>query len=186
MLQWLDCLEIDVYGLAPPSNLLFVLATPLSQNTLAAMHFASRLPLTVVLIAGLLVAIQPAQADTTPHDQLKKHVRDIVQKVKAASSPAEKRSILDEELRDMLAALDRIEQMASLSERDQTGIDALRSLLQEKLDELHGQNGYEAVPDRQLDSFADYVQQDFEQADRVVTISLTSALLILLIIILVV
>lgn len=150
------------------------------------MRFASRLSLTVVLIAGLMFATQPVQADTTPHEQLKQHVRDIVQEVKAASTPAEKRSILDEELRDMIAALDRVEQMTTLSERNQAGIDALRSLVQEKLDELHGQNGYEAVPDRQLDTFADYVQQDFEQADRVITISLTSALLILLIIILVV
>lgn len=150
------------------------------------MHLPSRTLTVAVLTVGLTLAAPTAHADTTPHDQLKQHVRDIVQKVKAARSASEKRAILDEKLNDMVAALDRVENMSDLSERDQNGIEALRSQLQEKLDELHGQNGYEAVPDGQLDSFADYVQQDFERADRVVTISLTSALLILLIIILVV
>lgn len=149
------------------------------------MRFASRLvPVGILAIVfGLVVA--PARADVNPHEKLKQHVRDIVKSVKEAPTAAEKRSILDEKLRTMITALDRAEEMAELSPQDQSAIDALRAQLQEKVDELHGQNGYEAVPDRQLNSFADYVQQDFEQADRVITISLTSALLIILLIILV-
>jgi hypothetical protein len=67
---------------------------------------------------------------------------------------------------------------------EKESIDDLRSRLQEKVDELNGQNGYTAVPDGQLDTFADYVQQDFEQADRVLTIGVTTALLIVLILLL--
>ena len=147
------------------------------------MHRFSRFSVLLVLAAGLVFAAPSAQADVTPHDRLKKHVRDVVQNVKAAPTAAKKREILDEELRTMISALDRTEKMADLSAQDQAGIDALRTRLQEKLDELHGQNGYEAVPDSQLDSFADYVQQDFERADSI-TLSLTTALLIVLLIVL--
>ncbi len=149
------------------------------------MRLASRLvPVGILaIIFGLVTA--PALADVNPREKLKQHVRDIVKRVKAAPTAAKKRSILDEKLRNMVKALNRAEEMGALSPQDQSAIDALRTQLREKIDELNGLNGYEAVPDRQLDSFADYVQQDFEQADRVVTISLTSALLIILLIILV-
>lgn len=149
---------------------------------LAARGFGS-----LVFVLGLILAVSPAQADVSPHDRLKKHVRDVVQSVKAAPTAAEKREILDDELRTMIAALDRAERMANtLSEEDRAGIDALRARLQEKLDQLHGRDGYEAVPDAQLDTFADYVQQDFERADNTITLSVTTALLILILIILLV
>jgi len=133
-----------------------------------------------VLAAGLVAA--PARADVPPQERLKRHVRDVVQTVKAAPTPVRKRAILDEKLRGMIEALDRAEALTSLPQ-DRAGIDALRGRLQAKLDELHGRNGYEAVPANQLDAFADYVQQDFEQADSI-TISLTTALLILILVIL--
>lgn len=150
------------------------------------MRTSARLFGVAILVVGFVLPTAQAVADVDPHEQLKQHLRDVVHKVKAAATPAEKRSILDEELRDMLTALDRVEAMSNLSSRDQAGIEALRTRLQEKLDELHGQNGYDAVPDSQLDAFADYVQQDFEQADTL-TITITStALLVLLLIILLV
>lgn len=146
------------------------------------MRTASRLLGLLSLALGLVLAVPPAQADVTPREALKRHVRDVVQSVKAAPTAAKKRAILDEKLRGMIRALDRAERMTALPQ-DRAGIDALRARLQEKLDELHGQDGYEAVPASQLDAFADYVQQDFEQADSI-TISLTTALLIVILIVL--
>lgn len=132
---------------------------------------------------GLVSPAQTARGDVNPHSRLKKHVRDVVQKVKAAPTATEKRSILNKELRRMISALDRIENYGSLSKKDKRAVDALRTRLQAKLDELRGANGYEAVPDGELDAFADYVQQDFERADTV-TISVTTALLIIILIVL--
>jgi hypothetical protein len=146
------------------------------------MRSAARLLGVLTLTVGLVAAAPPAQADANPRETLKRHVRDVVQTVKAAPTAAKKRALLDEKLRGMIRALDRAERMTALPQ-DRAGIDALRARLQEKLDELHGQNGYEAVPADRLDAFADYVQQDFEQADTI-TISLTSALLIVILIIL--
>ena len=148
-----------------------------------AMQTNFRLSKILALTCGLLLVTGPARADVTPHEQLKQHIHDAVEKVKAAPTAAEKRSILDDELRAMTTALNRARQMTDRSSEKES-IDALRARVQEKLDELHGQNGYTAVPDGELDTFADYVQQDFEQADRVVTISVTTALLIVLILLL--
>lgn len=149
------------------------------EPTPSAMRLVSSL---LVLAVGLAAVVPPARADVNPREKLKQHVRDVVQTVKAAPTAAKKRAILDEKLRGMIAALDRAERMTALPQ-DQAGIDALRARLQEKVDELHGRNGYEAVPAGQLDAFADYVQQDLEQADTI-TISLTTALLILILVIL--
>ncbi|MCB0287262.1 MAG: hypothetical protein KDE57_11445, partial [Calditrichaeota bacterium] len=61
-----------------------------------------------------------------------------------------------------------------------------KATLQDKQDELMGNNGYERVSDAQLNAFSDYVVQDMEQADKTISISLVSALLIVIIIILLV
>lgn len=137
----------------------------------------------LALACSLAFVVAPAQADVNPHEQLKQHVREVVENVKAAPTAAEKRSILDDELRSMITALDRARKMTNRPSEKES-IDALRARLQEKLDELNGQNGYTAVPNGQLNTFADYVQQDFEQADRVVTIGVTTALLVVLILLL--
>lgn len=148
------------------------------------MCISARVFSVLFLAAGLIGMVSPAQADVNPHERLQQHVRDVVQDVKSAQVPAVKRSILDDELRTMVGALDRIEHMTDLSEDEEAEIDALRSRLQEKIHELNGQNGYEAVPDGQLDAFADYVQQDFEQANGTITLGVGTALLIILLIVL--
>ena len=74
-----------------------------------------------------------------------------------------------------------------ISQEDRAGIDRFKATLQEKQDELAGLKGFERVPDAQLNAFSDYVVQDMEQAaDRTITISLVTALLIVILIILLV
>jgi hypothetical protein len=65
-------------------------------------------------------------------------------------------------------------------------LDRVRAALQEKSDELAGANGFDRVPDNQLNAFATYIVQDMEQADKTISISLVAALLIIIIIILIV
>lgn len=150
------------------------------------MRLRSYLLSVALLAVSLGLVSSPALADVSPHDRLKKQVRNLVQEVKDAPTAAEKRSLLDAKLQSMISALDRAEQMGAVSAKDKEGIDVLRTRLQEKHDELHGHNGFEPVPDGQLNNFADYVQQDFEQANSTVTLSVGTALLILLLIILLV
>ncbi len=64
------------------------------------------------------------------------------------------------------------------------GIDRFKAALQEKQDELAGSNGYVRVSDEQLNAFSDYVVQDMEQADQMITISVVTLLLIIILVVL--
>ena len=72
------------------------------------------------------------------------------------------------------------------SGNDLAGIDHIKSMIREKQNEMAGVDGYERVPDMQLNLFADYVVQDMEQADQIISVSLVTLLLILLIVVLLV
>jgi hypothetical protein len=70
-------------------------------------------------------------------------------------------------------------------EEDHKAIDILEAKIAERQNELNGLNGYEKVPDSQLNQFASFTLQDIEQADAVLTISLTTLLLIIILAILI-
>ncbi len=80
----------------------------------------------------------------------------------------------------MSKALDKLQSTGMISAEDQVGIDGLKATLKENQDELAGINGYERVPDSQLNSFSNYVVQNMEQADSTVTISVVALVLIIL------
>ena len=86
----------------------------------------------------------------------------------------------------MSKALDKVQKSPLISKEDRAGIDQFKATLKENQDELAGSNGFERVPDAQLNAFSDYVVQNMEQADKTITISLVTALLIVIIIILLV
>ena len=118
-------------------------------------------------------------------EHIQKYFNETACKVKATDDPAEKRDILNTSLQTMSQALERVESSGLVSQDERAGIDRFKTALQEKQDELTGSNGFDRVADAQLDAFSDYVVQDMEQAAQSVTISLVSALLIVLILILV-
>ena len=118
-------------------------------------------------------------------DNLQKYFNDTACKVKATADPSQKRAILNDGLQNMSKALNRVESLRLVSKDDRAGIDRLKVTLQERQNELAGSNGYDRVPDEQLNAFSDFVVQDMEQADRTVTISLVTLLLIIIIVILV-
>jgi hypothetical protein len=119
------------------------------------------------------------------NDNIQKYFNDTACKVKATADPAQKREILDKSLQTMSKALDRVESSGLISQDDRAGMNRFKTTLQEKQNELEGINGYERVTDAQLNAFSDYVVQDMEQAEQYVTISLVSALLIIIILILI-
>jgi hypothetical protein len=118
--------------------------------------------------------------------ELQKYFSDTANKVKATDSPSEKRKILNESFQTMSKALDMVQRSPSLSKDDGVGIDRFKAALQEKQDELAGNNGYVRVSDEQLNAFSDYVVQDTEQADQIITISIVTLLLIIILIVLLV
>lgn len=131
----------------------------------------------------MIVLVQAGNAQGT--DKIQKYFNDTAIRVKAVESPVQKREILNKSLQTMSTALDRVERSGLISKDGRAGVDHFKSTLHEKQDELAGRNGFEKVPDTQLDAFANYVVQDMQQAAETVTISLVAALLILIIVILI-
>jgi hypothetical protein len=116
--------------------------------------------------------------------EIQKYFNNTAIKVKAADNPSEKRAILNESFQTMSKALDMVQKSPSISKDDVVGINRVKALLQEKQHELAGTNGYVRVSDAQLNAFSNYVVQDMEQADQIVSISLVALLLIIILIVL--
>ena len=136
------------------------------------------------LVVMMFVLVQAANAGG--NNGIKNYFSDTASKVKETSDPVQKREIINKSLETMSEALDKVQNLPLISKDDRAGIDRLKTALQEKQDELTGNNGYERVSDAQLNAFSDYVVQNSEQADKKITISLVTALLIVIIIILIV
>lgn len=117
--------------------------------------------------------------------ELQKHFSEVANKVKATENVAEKRAILEKSFKEMSEALSQVQNSFLISKEDKAGIDGLKSILKENRDELAGINGYERVPDSQLNNFSNYVVQNMAQADQMITISLIAAILIVILLVLV-
>ena len=135
--------------------------------------------LTAMMIVIAFAGVAQAQ------DNFQNYFNDTAAKVQATADPLQKRVILNNSFERMFKALNAAESSPLISKDDKTGIDRLRVILREKQDELAGLNGYEQVPDEQLNAFANFVVQDMEQATQTVTISLVALLLIVIIVILI-
>ncbi len=137
-------------------------------------------------IAVFVLTIQTAVSAQTNSltNILKQHFNETVHQVKQTVDADEKRTILNKSFHDMLTALEKVESSAALSGEEQSQLQVLKSSITEKISELNGQDGFDEIADEALDDFSDYSQQDMEQADRNITISLTTALLIIIILLL--
>lgn len=142
--------------------------------------------LTITFLLLLLTVMSaPLQAQSPDaHDKLKKHINEMVMNVQEAETATEKRAVLNQSFDDLVTAFNRVSSNERVPQSDKEAIADFKNTIVDKKHELNGTNEYEKVPDAQLDEFADYVQQDIEQADRAITISLTTALLIIIILLL--
>jgi len=116
--------------------------------------------------------------------ELKKYFSKTASKVKTTESAVEKGKILNESFQNMNEALDKVQNLGLISKEDYFEIDRFKATLLEKQNELEGKNGYERVPDAQLNAFTNYVVQDMEQAVGTITISVLTLVLIIVLIIL--
>jgi len=133
----------------------------------------------VGFIVMMFVFVTPLSANGKV--DIQKYFNDTANKVKATENAAEKREILNESFQNLSKALDKVENMGLVSSENRDVFDQFKNNLQEKQDELAGNNGYERIPDSQLNNFSNYVVQDMEQA---LSISLVALLLIIILVIL--
>lgn len=138
--------------------------------------------LTLILMLG--VSVQTVSAQNL-NEVLKEHMNETVQLVKAADTADEKRSILNDSYANMLETVRVIEEKASLNEDETAQLALLKSEITDRSNQLNGLDGYEQISDEDLDDYSDYSQQSMEQANnRTITIGLTTALLIVIILLL--
>lgn len=136
-----------------------------------------------VLLVFAIQSVAFAQSiDLT--EKFKKSFNETVQEVQSTEEADEKRMLLNNSFSNMITVIERIESKANLSEDEIAQLKAYKSEIQEKKAELNGKNDFDKVQDKALNDFSDYSQQYFEQADRTITIGVTAALLIVLILIL--
>lgn len=118
-------------------------------------------------------------------EAFKKHFNETVQQVQQTENADEKRMILNESFTKMIVTVDRIKALTIMSEDERTLLSSFKNDLSEKQNELNGLDGFEQVEDADLDDFSDFSQDSMEQANRTITIGASTALLILLILLLV-
>lgn len=129
------------------------------------------------------VSITDAQS-TDVTETFKKHFNQTVQQVHRAECPDEKRMILNESFSNMIEAIDLIEARANLSDDEKAMLSSFRNDVSDRQSELNGLDGFEQVEDADLDEFSNFSQDLMEQANRTVTLSVTTALLIIIILLL--
>lgn len=134
----------------------------------------------IAFVSILLMFVFVTPINASGKGELQKHFNNVANKVKATENAIEKRAILENSFKDMSEALDKVQNSFLVSKEDQDGINNLKATLKENQDELAGINGYERVPDSQLNNFSSYVVQSMEQADSTVTISVVALVLIIL------
>lgn len=117
-------------------------------------------------------------------ESFKKHFNETVQEVQSTDNADEKRAILSESFNKMISAIDRIESKASLTEDEIANLNTYKFGLTEKLNELNGLDGFEEIADEDLDDFSNFSQDFIEQANSTITIGVTTALLILIVLLL--
>lgn len=142
-----------------------------------------RLLLTTAFLMFAVQSMAVAQTvDIT--ETFKKHFNETVQQVQETENADEKRVILNDSFTKMTTVLDRIESRVDLSEEETAQLQSYKLGIEEKLNELNGLDGFDEVQDEDLDDFSNFSQDFMEQADRTVTIGVTTALLILIILLL--
>ncbi len=117
-------------------------------------------------------------------ESFKKHFNQTVQDVQSSDNADEKRAILNESFNKMIRAIDQIESRVSLTEDDIAKLGAYKLGLMEKRSELNGLDGFDEIMDEDLDDFSNFSQDFIEQANKTITIGVTTALLILIILLL--
>ena len=141
---------------------------------------------TIFISILLLFAFQSMAVaqSTNISEMFKKHFNETVQQVQETESADEKRQILDESFSKMITVLDRIESRANLTEDETAMLISYRSDISEIKSELNGEDGFDQVQDEDLDDFSNFSQDFMEQADRTVTIGITTVLLVLIVLLL--
>lgn len=141
---------------------------------------------TVIASVMFLLAFQAVSYAQTANvtETFKKHFNETVQQVQQTENADDKRVILNDSFDKIILAIDRIDSRTNLSEDQEAQLHSYKVGIVEKKNELNGLGGFDEVVDEDLEDFSEYSQQFIEQANNTITIGVTTALLILIILLL--
>ncbi|MFP4385546.1 MAG: hypothetical protein ACLFST_14625 [Spirochaetia bacterium] len=137
---------------------------------------------TTLILVLLLAAVTPVFADTDTDalvDQYKGYLNKVAGEVKAETDPAAKREVLDGMFNTLLEAVAAVEAQAEPTGTDAALLEGFAADVAEYQDQLS------SVSDGELDNFSTYVVQEAEQADPVLYIGTSTAVLLLIILIII-
>ncbi len=121
---------------------------------------------------GLLITLSAGALQAAPNPKVnlselfKISIQHMVQDVHQAQAPAQKRKILNHYLTSMDAGLEKMKYNQGLTDSDRKIVNGLQTKIHTNYSDFYGPNNSNNIPNADLDSFADYVQQDWEQADN--------------------
>ena len=139
--------------------------------------------------AAMALPAQAAENHGMLQARVKVALNEMVQDVKAAESPAEKREVLNRFVGKIEKRAELAAKIPFLSEENHAALNMLQGKFGGYRAELQGLAG-NGVADKDLDAFASFVQQDLEQAEASwgnggIYLSTGAVIIILLIIILI-
>ncbi|MEX0608926.1 MAG: hypothetical protein WD016_04815 [Balneolaceae bacterium] len=140
--------------------------------------------LSFVVVLILSTQIDAFGSTNNENDKLKKYINDVVQKVEEAENAEEKRALLNTSFDKLITTFEKVEKMKGFSEEEIAQIGVLKSVITDRKDELNGDNGFAKVENNQLNNYANFVQQNMEQAQNYITISAGLAVVIVLLLLL--
>jgi hypothetical protein len=112
---------------------------------------------------------------------IKQYFNSALEQINEAETPAQQRQILDRSLDKMISVLGTLQTWPDVPQSELLTVQQLRQRFVEKQDELQGRNGYERVSDKDLVAFANYVQQDMENAGLFPLLGLTNVIVMVVI-----
>lgn len=112
---------------------------------------------------------------------IKQYFNSALEQINEAETPAQQRQILDRSLDKMISVLGTLQTWPDVPQSELLTVQQLRQRFVEKQDELQGRNGYERVSDNDLVAFANYVQQDMENAGLFPLLGLTNVIVMVVI-----
>lgn len=137
--------------------------------------------MSLMVFAG--IAMFSAKANASSLDErFKVALNTAIHDIKEIQDPIVKRKMLEDFLTRMNQGIGMAKN--AVSKKDGQALDVLQLKIQTDYAELNG-NGVAKVPDTELNHFADYVQQDMEQADGGIYISVGGLIIILLLLIII-
>lgn len=139
--------------------------------------------LTSILLVCTIQTVSFAQSANLT-ETFKNHFNETVQKVQDTDKADEKRVILNKSFNKMITTIDRIESLATFTDDESAELASYKFSLTEIQSELNGLDGFDEIMDEDLDAFSNFSQDFIEQANRTVSIGVTTAILIVLLLLL--